>query len=1438
MSIGVLGPLTVDGDDAGLGPRDRVVLAALTVARGQVLTAEQLADALWGDDPPVSWAKVVQGCVVRLRKVLGWRAIETSPQGYRLAVAADDIDALRFERLVGRARELLTLGEPERASYLIDQALGLWRGRPLTEVEGWDRALAEAGRLDEQRLDAEELRVEAALRTGRHQEVLAEARALVEQAPVRERRWALLALAQYQAGRQSEALRTLHQVRTVLSRELALDPGPDLVDLEQAILRQDPSLVAATALPEPSATCPYQGLAPYDVSDADGFFGRDGEVTACLQRLAASGVLAVVGPSGGGKSSLVRAGVAAARERAGRRIAVITPGARPMDALTALPGSGPAPVLVVDQFEEAFSLCEEPAERERFCTALVAHAERGELVVALRADRLGDVSPHREFARLIESGLYLLGAMRADDLRAAIEGPARQAALPLEPGLVDLLVREVEGEPGALPLLSHALRETWRLREGRTLTVAGYQATGGIRGAVAQSAEQVFAQVSPGEQPLLRDLLLRLVAPTGEGEPMRSRLPRRLLAGDEQQERLIELLVGARLITSDDGVVELAHESLARAWPRLRGWLEDDTDGQRILHHLTVAADAWEAMRRPDSELYGGIRLAKALEWRDRAGPRLTPTERAFLDASRARADEDLRALTERAERETATARRTRRLASGLAGVLVLALVAAGLAVRYQRDATARADDARAASTTADANRIAALSRSVGSLDLSLLLAAEAVHIADTPATRDGLLEALVEHRRATQVVPLGGQAFDAELSADDETMFGSLFSSVIAWRTGSTAPPREVNQWFRPEDIAASPTRDLMALWSWKGDTPRVGVFSADGTKELELVGNEIGGDPTTFGFSPDGGRLLMLVVNQDAQGSGGPASQISLREVDVDTGRLIRDRIVHRGPDMGTWVTGTIAEDASTAVAWNWDQRGTATYFDLGDGTRTPLQVERRASDYEGYIPLSVGAVKRWSDGALTVYDEQGRQVQVLEVHPAPVMDVVVSPDRTWAATGDKRGSIILWDIHPKTGVWSQRESLSGHDGAVSGLALDRAGTTLASVSYDGTAISWDVSKEAGFGSLAAGGPVDRRWISSSPQTVVDGRLAVAPTRPGGSDAGSVQALFWDPVNGRVVDRVDVGESVAGTAFGSSVSVSPDRSMVAVTHARGAVVLDARTREELTRIVLPPTESSRADGTRQPEFVWSAGWTADGSRLLLGAEGETFEGTAGGDIVVVDTDTWQVQPERVDIGGTVQVMQLSPDRRWLAAGLSISGIDNAPPPVVELLDPDTLEVRRVLRLDDGDQVFDLSFSPDARLLAAGGQNGTLTVFDTESGKRLRSPAKVHNNYIQQVEWMPDGRTVVTTGFDGMAAMYDVERGLVRGRLPGSSDLAEASTYLLSFTEQRITTLVGGREARTYPLGVDRWLDYACQVAGRDLTRDEWASYLPNQPYHRTCTA
>lgn len=1437
MGIAVLGPLEVDESAGRLGPRDRVVLSVLALRSGEVVSADRLADALWHDGLPPTWPKVVQGCVVRLRKALGTQAIETTPDGYRLAVPSDDIDARRFERLVWRGRELLALGEPERADYVLGEAIGLWRGPAFPELDGWDVGRAEYERLHELRRDAEELKVDAELRAGRAREVVARAQTLVTQAPLRERRWSLLALAQYQAGRQSDALRTIREVRRLLVAELGLDPGPDLVALEEAILRQDPALAASTALPEPSRTCPYLGLAPYDVTDSDGYFGRDADVTRCLRRLADGGVLVVVGPSGSGKSSLVRAGVAAGLAREGRRLTVLSPGSRPMDALTALPATG-RPVLVVDQCEEAVTLCRDPAERAEFFQALVAHADKAPLVVAVRADHMSDLAAYPAFARLVERGLYLLGEMDAENLRACIEGPARQAGLLLEPGLVDLLVREVEDEPGALPLLSHALRQTWANREGRTLTVAGYVATGGIREAVARTAEDVYAKTEPAQQDLVRDLMLRLVVPSPDGDPVRNRMPRRLVAADPEHEQVVEQLVAARLVTSDDGVLVLAHEAVARAWPRLQQWLEEDTEGQRILRHLPAAADTWESMGRPASELYRGSRLARALEWRERTHPKLSPVERGFLDASAVLANAELEAARQRADDEARARRRTRRLAGGLAVVLVLAVVAAATATYFQRTASQRADEAAAASVEADANRLAALSRSVGSLDLSLLLAAQAAQMADTAATQDGLLSTLVRHRRALRVAQLGAQPADLELAADGRTMFVARHTGIVALDVESAGEPRPVNNWDQPTNIAAAQSADVVAAWRWKAwGVPQVGVFGPDGTLRQQLVGfDRIGGWPETFGFRPDGRRLLVLVAIEP-KGHGRWRSVIS--EFDVASGERVR--VFPTGLESDGEVTGSIADDGSTAVSWARDDPGSARRTDLATGTSVPIRVQDRPATIVGYVPLTTGAALRWSDGALSLYDRQGRPIEVLAAHQAEVNDVVVSPDRTWSASVDDTGAVIIWTIDPVTGTWTQRESLSGHAGAVTGVAVDPRGETLVTASRDGTAITWDLSAKAGFGSGVPGMP-DDRWISNVPEVITPGELVVAPTRPA-PPAGfeyldratdlSVYATFLNPATGEIVADVRVTrEGIAGI-FASSVAVSPDGTKVAVTHGAGVTVLDTRTREVLGRIGMPPADPSGE--LDWPEGVWCSAWTPDGSRLLLCADGDPFA-AGDGDLLVVDTATWEPTGERIQIGGAAQTVTLSPDGRLFAIGMAIPSIADPPPGEVKLFDAADFELRRVLTIGPGEMPFDATFSPDGTMLATGGLAGDVAVFDVATGRLLHPPSQVHRDFLGQTEWLPDNRTVVTTGADGTIALYDAQRGLVRATMPASAEGSRGYTYLTSLRGTEVTAATRDNPARTYTLEPDRWLAHACTVAGRDLTQDEWASYLGDRPYQQTC--
>ena len=530
MGIQVLGPLTVDGSGR-LGPRDRVVLQALTVRQGRSVTSDELADALWGDSPPASAHKNLQSCIVRLRKALGADAIETTGDGYRLRARADDVDAQRFEAEVARARELLALGEADRASFLLEKALELWRGRAFTDLAEWPPARRESDRLEELRRDAEELLLDAQLRGGHAREALPRAYEMVRAAPMRERRWELLALAQYRTGAQGEALRTIRQLRTVLARELGIDPAPEVAALEQSILRQDPSLrhdeasVAVAHLPV--AGTPglrrHRGRPVLRARGGDRDLPGRSSTAGPARPGRPLGVGQVVADAGGpGRSA------PPARHGAGDD----HPGPVPVQALSALSRVPPGDALFVDQAEELFTLCEDPDEARTFLDALVAEARRAARRggAACRPPRRPDGPRRLQPARRARP----LPRRRARGGRPPPGGdrPRPQAGLILEPGLVDLLVTEVRDDPGALPLLSHALLETWKRREGSTLTVDGYRASGGIHGAVAQSAERLYAQVEPDLREALRDLVLRLLSPGPEGEPVRTRVPRRLVGTD------------------------------------------------------------------------------------------------------------------------------------------------------------------------------------------------------------------------------------------------------------------------------------------------------------------------------------------------------------------------------------------------------------------------------------------------------------------------------------------------------------------------------------------------------------------------------------------------------------------------------------------------------------------------------------------------------------------------------------------------------------------------------------------------------------------------------------------------------------------------------------------------------------------------------------------
>ncbi|RBQ19427.1 hypothetical protein DP939_16060 [Spongiactinospora rosea] len=528
----------------------------------------------------------------------------------------------------------------------------------------------------------------------------------------------------------------------------------------------------------PAGLEPYRGLASFQVQDARWFFGRrelTHRLVARVGRLRdrGGGVQLVVGSSGSGKSSLLRAGLMAAL-RAGElpgsadwSVVLCVPGARPVDelagrlaALTATsqdeiaatiredPGdcaayagraveSGGSLVLVIDQFEEVFTLCADGDERRTFVRALCAAASGGALVVlGLRADFYAPFLRLPELVTAVQDAQLAVGPMNETELREAITEPARMAEIDLEGGLVELLLKEVAPRgadraahnAGVLPLLSHVLHAAWHQGNGRTLTIAGYHAVGGLDGAVANSADQVYDALSPAGRETARGLLLELVHIAPDTADTRRRVATaELLArhgGDRsgEAEDVLDRFIAQRLITADADSVEISHEALLTAWPLLRGWLSTDRAGLVAGRELAATAAAWQRDHHDPDALYRGARLLAAQAWA--AGRGLSPPVRAFLDAS-----------TRHARHRT---RRMQQLIVSLGILLVLALGASGLAFQAQRTAAQQRDEALSLKLSAETGALRATDPA-----LAAQLSLAAYRLVPGPEARGSLLSAL-----------------------------------------------------------------------------------------------------------------------------------------------------------------------------------------------------------------------------------------------------------------------------------------------------------------------------------------------------------------------------------------------------------------------------------------------------------------------------------------------------------------------------------------------------------------------------------------------------------------------------------------------------------------------------------------------------------------------
>jgi basic membrane lipoprotein Med (substrate-binding protein (PBP1-ABC) superfamily)/DNA-binding SARP family transcriptional activator len=701
MSFRILGALaaeTPDGMAIPLGsPKQRALLAILLLHVGEIVSTDQLIELLWGDAAPRTAGHSIQIYVSELRRLLqpvaGPGAIVTRPPGYQLQVPPHKVDARRFEHMVADGARAMKDRDRANGVAILREALRLWRGPALSDFTYEEFAQPYIQRFHDLHLEAIEELASAEITDGRLSAVISLTEAAIQDDPLRERSRELLMLALYRSGRHAEALRTYQKLRELLDEELGLDPSPPLQRLQEQIILHDPSLGPPTTEPaaaEADQRNPYKGLRAFTEDDSEDFFGRSALVDRLEQALEQGArLVALVGPSGSGKSSAVGAGLVP-RLRDGWAVTIIGADGAGLDDLaevTSGPDGSKRRLVVIDQFEELFSTADEPLQRQFLgsLTRAVANDERRQAVlVTLRADFYDRPLLFPAFARVFLPGVVNILPMSAEELEAAIVRPAERSGIAIEPGLLASLIAETVDQPGALPLLQYALTELFDQRKGGSLTLAEYRRLGGLRGVLTRRAEELFATLDANEQRTATQIFLRLVRPGRGTADSRRRLQLSELTALDLDSialsRVLDTYGRHRLLSFDReessgaATVEVAHEALLWEWDRLAGWVDRHRTALRRHETFTAALAEWDESGRNEGYLLTGARLDEFASLGRDGALQLTDREREFLHLSERRRTQEAADQASRAADVRRLERRSRNRLVGLIGVVVVLL--------------------------------------------------------------------------------------------------------------------------------------------------------------------------------------------------------------------------------------------------------------------------------------------------------------------------------------------------------------------------------------------------------------------------------------------------------------------------------------------------------------------------------------------------------------------------------------------------------------------------------------------------------------------------------------------------------------------------------------------------------------------------------------------